>query len=55
MTEGPDMLAHTDMIAPGKRTEISFSAPSKPGSHPYICTFQGHYMVIKGVLEVTPP
>ena len=54
LTEGPNVLAHTDMIAPGQRTETTFSAPSKPGNYPYICTFPGHYLVMKGVLEVTP-
>jgi azurin len=50
----PDVLAHTDMIMPGKTAEITFSAPAEPGKYPYICTFPGHYMMMKGVLTVTP-
>jgi azurin len=55
VAEGPDVLAHTAMIAPGRSTELSFNAPAEPGNYPYICTFPGHYMLMKGVLEVTAP
>jgi azurin len=48
----PDVLAWTEMIAPGAETTIHFNAPSKPGTYPYICTFPGHWMVMKGVLTV---
>lgn len=50
----PDMLAHTDMVVPGKTSEVTFTAPSEPGDYPYICSFPGHYMMMKGVLEVKP-
>jgi azurin len=48
-----DALAHTDMAKPGQSTEVTFDAPA-PGDYPYICTFPGHYMMMKGVLTVTP-
>jgi azurin len=51
---GPNVLAHSDMIAPGKATDFMFNAPKQPGKYPYICTFPGHYMLMKGVLNVTP-
>jgi azurin len=54
LAEGPDVLAHTDLILPGKTTELRFKAPTEPGKYPYICSFPGHYMMMKGVLEVTP-
>jgi azurin len=54
LAEGPDLFAHTDMVQPGKSGEVSFAAPTTPGKYPYICTFPGHYMMMKGVLEVTP-
>jgi azurin len=50
---GPDVLASTAMTPPGKTSEVTFTAPA-PGTYPYICTFPGHYMMMKGVLEVTP-
>ena len=48
-----DALAHTDMAKPGTTAEVTFEAPA-PGDYPYICTFPGHYMMMKGVLTVTP-
>ena len=49
-----DALAHTPMAKPGDSTEVTFTAPSEPGDYPYICTYPGHYMMMKGVLTVTP-
>jgi azurin len=46
-------LAHTPMAKPGESTEVTFTAPSEPGDYPYICTYPGHYMMMKGVLTVT--
>jgi azurin len=50
---GEDVLAYTPMAAPGKSTEVTFDAPP-PGTYPYICTFPGHYVMMKGELTVTP-
>jgi azurin len=48
-----DMLAHTIQAKPGDTAEVTFTAPD-PGTYPYICTTPGHYMMMKGVLTVTP-
>lgn len=48
-----DVLAYTPLAPPQKTVEITFTAPA-PGDYPYICTFPGHYVVMKGVLTVTP-
>ena len=48
----PEVLAWTDMVPPGGESTIHFDAPAKPGEYPYICTFPGHWMVMKGVLQV---
>jgi azurin len=50
---GPDVYAFTPLAAPGATTELTFTAPA-PGKYPYICTFPGHYLQMKGVLTVTP-
>ncbi len=49
-----DVLANTPMAKPGEATDVTFTAPAQPGKYPYICTFPGHYMMMKGVLTVTP-
>lgn len=46
------ILAHTPLAAPGKSVTVTFIAPNEPGSYPYICTFPGHYMMMKGVMKV---
>jgi azurin len=48
-----DMLVHTPLAKPGETVEVTFTAPDA-GNYPYICTFPGHYMMMKGVLTVTP-
>jgi azurin len=50
---GPDVLAFTPLTKPGGTAEVTFTAPG-PGNYPYICTFPGHYIMMKGVLTVTP-
>lgn len=48
------VLEYTSIIQPQKTQTIYFTAPTKPGSYPYICSFPGHYIIMKGVLTVTP-
>ena len=31
------------------------TAPDKPGEYPYVCTYPGHYLVMRGVLKVVAP
>jgi azurin len=49
-----DMLAFTPLAKPGETTDVTFTAPSEAGTYPYVCTMPGHYMMMKGVLTVTP-
>jgi azurin len=48
-----DILVHTPLAKPGETTDVLFTAPA-PGTYPYICTVPGHYLMMKGVLTVTP-
>jgi azurin len=48
-----DVLVHTPTAKPGDSSDVTFTAPD-PGKYPYICTVPGHYMLMKGVLTVTP-
>ncbi len=48
----PEVLAWTDMVNPNGEFTIHFDAPAKAGEYPYICTFPGHWMVMKGVLRI---
>lgn len=53
MADSPDILAHTNLVKPGTTGEVTFKAPAA-GKYPYICTYPGHYVMMKGVLTVTP-
>jgi azurin len=48
-----DAFVHTPLAKPGQTSEVTFTAP-EPGTYPYICTVPGHYLMMKGVLTVTP-
>ncbi len=52
LAESPNILAHTKLVQPGGSDTITFTAPSVAGDYPYICTYPGHYPLMKGVLKV---
>ena len=45
------VLAFSKMIKGGEKTEFSFDAPA-PGDYAIICTFPGHYVLMKATLTV---
>lgn len=47
LVDNPATLAATDLIGGGESTTIHFNVPSK-GEYDYLCTFPGHYSVMKG-------
>jgi azurin len=49
-----DIIARVPMAKPGESSEETFTAPEQAGDYPYICSVPGHYMMMKGVLTVTP-
>ena len=46
------VLYHTILLQPGKSETIYFTAPAKPGDYQYLCTYPGHYLVMRGILRV---
>lgn len=49
-----DVLASVPLAPRGTTSEATFIAPKFAGKYPYICTVPGHYLMMKGVLTVTP-
>lgn len=37
------IVAHTEMVGPGEKSEVVFTVPMKPGTYPFLCTFAGHF------------
>jgi azurin len=50
--ETEDVLVHTRILEPGKKTTVYFTAPKEPGRYTYLCTFPGHSQLMRGVLVV---
>ena len=46
------ILHHTRMLAPEDAQILRFKAPAKPGVYPYLCTFPGHWVLMKGEMVV---
>lgn len=45
------VVAHTKMLGPGESDTITFTV-QEPGEYPYICSFPGHWAIMRGVLHV---
>jgi azurin len=50
--EDRDILHYTRLLNPGEKTTIHFNAPTAPGHYPFLCTFPGHWQVMRGYLIV---
>lgn len=53
LPEDDAILAATPMAQPGETVQVTFTVPSEPGTHRFICTYPGHYALMQGVLVVT--
>jgi len=50
-----DVLFATPLVNSGKNFKLAFKAPEQPGDYPFICSFPGHWRVMKGILKVVQP
>ncbi|HXE76428.1 MAG TPA: plastocyanin/azurin family copper-binding protein [Candidatus Xenobia bacterium] len=47
------VLAATGLAGAGESVEVTFTAPTRPGRYPFVCSFPGHYAAgMRGVLIV---
>ena len=49
----PEVLKATPLINPGGKFTLTIKLPDVPGDYPYVCTFPGHWRIMKGILRVT--
>ena len=47
-----DVFAYSQLLGPGESEIVKFIAPVKPGIHQFVCTFPGHYAMMRGVMVV---
>ncbi len=50
--ESPDILWASKLVNHGLEEVIEFTAPMTEGAYPYICSFPGHHLIMRGVLIV---
>ena len=50
--DSPKVLASTPLVTPNGRFELTFAAPAVAGRYPYLCTFPGHWRIMRGVMIV---
>ncbi|WP_404423026.1 azurin [Nibricoccus sp. IMCC34717] len=46
------ILAHTKLLSGGESDSVTFTVPTEPGQYPFICTFPGHFAMMRGNLTV---
>jgi azurin len=46
------VLWSTDLLQPKERHELKFMAPAEPGEYSFVCTYPGHWRVMRGKLVV---
>lgn len=46
------VLAHTKLLGGGQSDTIEFKAPTAKGEYPFLCTFPGHFTIMRGKLIV---
>ena len=50
--DNKDILWHTKLLDHGKEEVVEFTAPTSPGDYPYMCSFPGHHIIMRGILHV---
>lgn len=49
------ILHFTPQLGLRRRHTLRFYAPDEPGDYPYLCTYPGHWRVMRGIMRVTNP
>jgi azurin len=47
-----DVLWASKLVDHGKEEEMNFTTPTAKGDYPYVCTFPGHHILMRGVMKV---
>ena len=50
--DSDDVIAASKLLKPGQSDVLKFTI-AEPGDYPYVCTFPGHSLLMRGVLKVT--
>jgi azurin len=47
-----DVIASTRLLGPGESEVVIFKAPNETGEYEYVCTFPGHFAMMRGKMIV---
>ena len=47
-----DVVAATKLLGPSESDTITFTAPSEAGDYQFVCTFPGHFAMMRGIMVV---
>ena len=50
--EMEEVMYHSGLLQPGSKETLFFNAPDVPGDYPFVCTFPGHAMTMRGIIRV---
>ena len=50
--DSPNILIASRLLNSQESTVIAFDAPTEPGDYPFVCSFPGHWVTMRGVLRV---
>ena len=50
--ESRDVIVHTSVVNPGQKETIHFNAPTAAGDYPFLCTYPGHWQLMRGTMIV---
>lgn len=48
----PEVLFFTPLVNPDSKYSLKFRVPDIPGKYPFICSYPGHWRIMRGVLTV---
>lgn len=48
----PEVLFATEMLGPNEVYTLTFTAPKTAGHYPFVCTFPGHWRMMRGIMVV---
>ena len=47
-----EVIAATKLLGPGESDTITFTAPKEAGLYQFLCSFPGHYAIMRGIMVV---
>jgi len=50
--DSPNILIASRLLNARESAVLAFDAPTEPGEYPFVCSFPGHWMMMRGVLRI---